>query len=212
MPDKLLQKVIILPLVFALALLPRAKAQTKDSATAIRKDTTVATSKSIDTASKKKFTLNSLAFWKGHPYPYPKLAMICSIVIPGLGQAYNKKYWKIPIIYAGLGTMAYFAITNQQQYTIYNNALKQRTGSPPQVDQFYNIYSTDALISIENYWSRYRNLSIIGAAFIYMLNIVDANVDAQLHSFDVSNNISLNVLPLLSPYGFQPTLCLVKRF
>ena len=210
MPDKLLQKVFILPLIFVFALLPQAKAQTKDSITKVTKDSAVATLHNKDTVTKKKFTLTKLEFWKGHPYPYPKLAMLCSIVLPGLGQAYNKTYWKIPVIYAGLGTMAYFIIWNNNQYQNYNSALKLRNNGG--IDQYYNIYSASDLVSIESYYNRDFWLSVMGASLIYILNIVDANVDAQLHSFDVSDNISLNILPLVSPYGFQPTFCLVKRF
>ncbi|HSY75303.1 MAG TPA: DUF5683 domain-containing protein, partial [Bacteroidia bacterium] len=174
------------------------------------KDSAFAASHTKDTTTKKKVTLTKLEFWKDHPYPYPKLAMLCSVVLPGLGQAYNKTYWKIPVIYAGLGTMAYFIIWNNNQYQNYNSALKLRSNGG--IDQYYNIYSASDLVSIESYYNRDFWLSVMGASLIYILNIVDANVDAQLHSFDVSNNISLNILPLVSPYGFQPTFCLTKRF
>lgn len=198
MASKRLSKSFILAFLLVFATLIQASAQKKDSAD-------VASVK--DTAVKKK---------KKHPYPYPKKAMIYSAILPGLGQAYNKKYWKIPIIYAGLGTMAYFISFNEQEYTKYYSALKTRTAGG--IDPYYTIYSSSDLVTIENYYHRYRDLSVIGAAFIYILNIVDANVDAQLHSFDVSDNLSLHITPQLytdplsGKCGIQPGLCLVKRF
>ena len=150
------------------------------------------------------------------PYPNPKKAMLYSALLPGLGQLYCKSYWRIPIIYAGIGVATYFIVTNSQQYNIYNTAYVQRTNG--QTDQFINIYSTDNLLTIKNYYKRNLQLSVIAVAFIYILNVVDANVDAELHNFDVSDDISVHFAPNLVPnplsggFTFQPGLSLVKRF
>ncbi len=151
----------------------------------------------------------------------PKRAMLYSAVCPGLGQIYNKKYWKLPIIYVGLGTAAYFFVTNTQYYNNYNNALKTRDnylkgiGGP---DQYYNIYTSGTLSDIVAYYRRNVDLTVIIAAGIYLLQIVDANVDAQLHGFNVSDDLSLKFTPNIVPnsltgmMSFQPGFTLVKRF
>jgi len=197
MPDKRLLKRFILSLVFALGLIHIAGAQKSHFSLFKPKDT-------------------SLVMRKPHPYPDPHKAMLLSVAFPGLGQIYNKKYWKLPIIYAGLGVLTYFAIYDGEQYNIYHSALVKRDNG--QIDQFNGIYTNDDLVSIYDYWNRYMWLSIIGGTFIYILNIVDANVDAQLHGFDVSNNLSFNVTPLFNTdymtgrMSIQPGFSLVKRF
>jgi hypothetical protein len=159
---------------------------------------------------------DSLVVKKKHPYPSPLKATIYSAIIPGLGQAYNKRYWKIPIVYAGLGVAAYFIITNQQLYDMYRSAYVTRTTTGN--DPYVGIYSTNDLLTIENFYHRNRDLSIIGAAFIYLLNVVDADVDAELHSFNVSDDISFHFTPNLVPdpwsgsFTFQPGFSLVKKF
>jgi hypothetical protein len=152
-----------------------------------------------------------------HPYPDPKVAMLSSIIVPGLGQFYNKRWWKVGIIYAGLGTCAYFAVTNQQQYAKYHQLLVNSDKGIPNPDPTTNVYTASDLFTIENYYGRNRDISYIAAAFIYILNIVDANVDAQLHNFDVSDNISFRFKPqfyvdMSGRSNFQPVFCLTKRF
>ncbi len=151
----------------------------------------------------------------------PKLAMLFSAVCPGLGQIYNKKYWKLPIIYVGLGAAAYFTVSNLNYYNNYNDALKQRdnyVNHIGQPDQYYNIYSSSELSDIVSYYRKNVDLSIIIGVGIYLLQIVDANVDAQLHGFNVSDDISLKFTPQLAPnpmtglVGFQPGVTVVKRF
>lgn len=142
----------------------------------------------------------------------PAKAMLFSAVCPGLGQIYNQKYWKLPIIYVGMGVAAYFIITNQQYYDNYRNAITNKN------NQYYGLYSESELSDIINYYHRNRDISVIIAAGIYVLSIVDANVDAQLHSFNVSDNISVHFSPNLVPNPltgnicFQPGFTLVKRF
>jgi len=198
MPDKFLQKIIVVSLLCLFAVFNNATAQKKDS-------------------TKPAKPKDTLTFRQKYAYPNAKIAMLCSVVIPGLGQAYNHKYWKIPIVYAGLGTAAYFIITNQQEYVSFNTALKQRTSNPVIKDQYFGVYTIDDLVNNENTCSRYRNISIMAAAFVYLLNIIDANVDGQLRKFDVSDDISLHFSPQLGPDPFgkftiQPGFSLVKRF
>lgn len=123
----------------------------------------------------------------------PKKATIYSAVLPGLGQAYNKKYWKIPIVYAGIGTLSYFIVDNQKEFNRFKNAYKIRMDNGQ--DEFYEILNEQGLINEMDRWRRYRDFCIIGTALVYILQIVDANVDAHLYDFDVGDNLTLRVFP-----------------
>lgn len=123
----------------------------------------------------------------------PRKASLYSI-LPGAGQLYNKKYWKIPIIYAGIGTSLYAAKKNNDNYLTYLNALNSRSDNEGETDQFEN-YSDSQLITIKNYYRKNRDLSYIIAVGIYLFSIVDATVDAHLFNFNVSDDLSLHIAP-----------------
>jgi hypothetical protein len=128
----------------------------------------------------------------------PKKAALYSTVLPGLGQAYNKKYWKIPIIYGGFAALAYGIYFNQTKYVNYKDAYLHRIdGDPTTNDIYVDQYTDDNLITLQRYYHRYRDLSVIGAAILYIFNIVDASVDAHLSTFDVDDKLSLNIHPTL---------------
>jgi hypothetical protein len=136
----------------------------------------------------------------------PRKATIMSAALPGLGQAYNKKYWKIPIIYAGFGVLGYFIKTNNEEYKVYKSAYKNRLdGDASTVDPYVGIYSDADLATLKNFYRRNRDLSIIGASILYILNMVDASVDAHLFYFDVSDNLSLNIQPEINPGPYTAT-------
>ncbi|NQU87895.1 MAG: hypothetical protein HQ541_19270, partial [Mariniphaga sp.] len=136
----------------------------------------------------------------------PKKATIYSAILPGLGQAYNKKYWKIPIIYAGFGVIVYFIDYNNNWYRLFKNAyvdLSVTTGFDKEVfiskykedlpllstidyDNSVEMKNTlDYLTKYQDYSRRNRDLLIIGTAVFYALNIIDASVDAHLFDFDI---------------------------
>ncbi|MDG1719110.1 MAG: DUF5683 domain-containing protein [Flavobacteriales bacterium] len=121
----------------------------------------------------------------------PKKAAIYSAVIPGSGQIYTKKYWKVPIIYGGLVTSAYFINDNNNQYKEYREAalLSYETGE----DQLGYTYSE--LITLKDHYKRNREISYFSFVGVYILNIIDASVNAHLFHFDVSDDISLNIRP-----------------
>ena len=121
----------------------------------------------------------------------PKKASIYSAVIPGAGQIYTKKYWKVPIIYGGLVTSAYFINDNNNQYKEYREAalLSYETGE----DQLGYTYSE--LITLKDHYKRNREISYFSFVGVYILNIIDASVNAHLFHFDVSDDISLNIRP-----------------
>ena len=130
----------------------------------------------------------------------PAKAAFYSAVLPGLGQAYNKRYWKIPIVYAALGTGIYFYIHNNDLYNRYRDAYKSRLAGFKN-DEFYfdsqgNQLSTpritdDGLRRAQKLFRRNKELSLLVTLGIYALNIIDANVDAHLLQYNVDDNLSL---------------------
>ncbi len=138
----------------------------------------------------------------------PRKAWMYSALLPGLGQAYNKKYWKIPIIYAGMGTLFYLAQERNKQYKKYKEGyidfLNYQEGdslatSFKKLDKI-NIDSDDKQIQDQLEWykdqyRRNRDLMIIGMAGVYFLNIIDSMVDAHFYDYDVSDDISLKIEP-----------------
>lgn len=125
-----------------------------------------------------------------------------SAILPGLGQAYNKKYWKLPIIYAGLGGFTYMFVANNEQYNDYRQALKYSANhSNSSVAVYGRVYSQSQLQTQKLYYRKYRDFAAIGVAIIYVLNIIDANVDAHLKTFDVSDDLSINVRPWQTIYS-----------
>lgn len=132
----------------------------------------------------------------------PKRATLYSAILPGLGQAYNKKYWKIPIVYAGIGTIFYFANTNGNEYRNYRDAFDYKSGIKANVDNdIKNIadrYSNENLITIRDYYRRNMELSWIIMALWYGLNIIDATVDAHFFEYDIGDDLTLKVEPAIN--------------
>ena len=131
----------------------------------------------------------------------PKRATLYSTILPGLGQAYNKKYWKIPIIYAGIGTIYYLADMNGDNYRDYRDAFDYKTGLKTETDEdiinIANTYSNDNLVTIRDYYRRNMELSWIIMAVWYGLNIIDATVDAHFFEYDIGDDLTLKVEPML---------------
>ncbi len=128
----------------------------------------------------------------------PRKATIYSAVLPGAGQFYNKKYWKIPIAYIGIGAFSYFTIKNQKEFNRYKTAVLLRQDG--KIDEFTDangnqIYNETALINYMDKYRKNRDLNIIGAFVVYAIQIVDANVDANLFDFDVSDQLSIKIIP-----------------
>ncbi|NRA91257.1 MAG: hypothetical protein HRU26_00995 [Psychroserpens sp.] len=121
----------------------------------------------------------------------PSKAAFYSAVLPGLGQAYNKKYWKIPIVYAALGTGIYFYVTNDQEYDRYRDEYKRRlAGNSPESGEFPGV-SDEGLINAQQTLKRRKELSLLITIGLYALNIIDANVDAHLLQYNVDKNLAI---------------------
>ncbi len=129
------------------------------------------------------------------PIQSPRKAAILSSTLPGLGQIYNKKYWKIPIIYAGLLTSAYYINDNNVQYKLYKDAYLKRLDNNPDNDDFVGEYSSGDLLILKDFYRRNREVSILCFVGTYIINVLDASVDAHLFDYDISEDISLQITP-----------------
>jgi len=125
----------------------------------------------------------------------PSKATFYSAVLPGLGQAYNKKYWKIPIVYGALGAGIYFYKKNDTDYNRYRSAYKRRLAGFTDDEFFGNgsnpAISNDGLIRAQNTLKSNKELSILVTVGLYILNIIDANVDAHLLQYNLDENLSI---------------------
>jgi len=119
----------------------------------------------------------------------PAKAAFYSAIFPGLGQIYNGSYWKLPIVYGALGASVYFYIDNDQQYNRYRDAYKRRLAGYND-DEFQDLLSDESLVDAQKQFRRNKELSLLVTVAFYVLNIVDANVDAHLQQFNVSNDLS----------------------
>ena len=133
----------------------------------------------------------------------PRKAAIRSAILPGWGQAYNKRYWKIPIVYAALGTSAYVFVDNVSWYRklrfAYKVAVEKDVANYGKVDRrlsrFVETNNTSFLQYQRNEYRRNVDYSVLAFVLLWGLNVVDATVDAHLKSFDVSPDLSLHFKP-----------------
>jgi hypothetical protein len=127
-----------------------------------------------------------------------------SACLPGLGQGYNKKYWKIPVIYAGFGLMTYFIYTNADEYLNYKCAYIESSYGNKNGSYSYlvNKYPNPSdLLSAREYYRRNLEISILITVLWYAVNILDAAVDAHLYTFNITDNLTMKVEPSLMPSG-----------
>lgn len=161
---------------------PAIMAQEQDSVAAPAPRFIVEDSTAIDTAFHKHS---------------PRTALTLSLICPGLGQAYNKKYWKIPFIYGAGGAFLYYVSYNQMKYTKFRHAyndFSNGTNENPVVIDGYT-YRTQSFENGMNYYRRNRDLSVAGLAAIYLINVIDAMVDANFSRYDVSDDLSMKIEP-----------------
>jgi hypothetical protein len=122
----------------------------------------------------------------------PKKATLLSAMVPGLGQVYNNKVWKTPIVYGAFITDLYFIQYNNRRYDTFIQALK--SFDKGETTQFPSLNRV-ALVRNVDFWRRNRDLTILLMGVIYALNIVDANVDAHLSGFEISDDLALDIKP-----------------
>ena len=132
----------------------------------------------------------------------PKIAIALSAVLPGAGQVYNRKAWKVPIVYAGLGAATYCVYHFATMTNMYKFEYRYRkNGETDKLDPDLSTLSDETVLSEKNYYRRFMEISIAALAIVYMLNIVDAAVDAHLYYFDISDNLALSVQPFARNYA-----------
>jgi hypothetical protein len=157
-------------------------------------------------------TLSTKATKKVH---LPRKATIYSAVLPGLGQIYNRKYWKVPFVYGGFGALGYFVYWNQSRLELVTNGYFDISDKNPETKSYENIEEfkgrdwknssvlkdTQSVLrrSIDSY-RRQRDLVIIGTVGFYLFNILDANVNAHLIDFDISEDLTM----VMVPYSVDP--------
>jgi len=148
----------------------------------------------------------------------PTKATIMSACLPGLGQIYNRKYWKVPIIYAGFGVMTYFIYTNADEYLDFRCAYIESVNgiTNGNYEDLVARYTQQELLSAVEYYRRNLEISVLITALWYVLNIVDATVDAHLFTYNISENLTLKASPeLMLPvrgHLVQPGLKLCLNF
>lgn len=128
----------------------------------------------------------------------PRKATILSAILPGAGQVYNNKAWKVPLIYAGFMADIYFINFNNKRYQTFRTALFAFDDGDR--SQFPSL-NREALVRNVDYWRQNRDLTILLLAAIYALNLIDANVDAHLSGFDISDDISMKIEPNVGTFA-----------
>ncbi len=145
-----------------------------------------------DSATSRQDTAKMLDWRARHQ---PARATIYSAILPGAGQAYNRKYWKIPLAIGGLGVAYWFIQDNNRSFQRYKNAYLNVVNGRP--DEFNGIYSGDQLRQVADTYHRWRDLSYVAFGLVYALNVVDASVDGYFVRFNVSEDLTLRAGPSL---------------
>ncbi len=169
--------------------------------------------------------------------PDPVRATMLAVALPGMGQIYNKKYWKVPIVYLGFGGVAYSISYFSSNYNTFMTAYQDFTDDIAATDSYRDLivadpstydrmnypdtYNSslesqykDALLSKLDYFKKYRDFSYIGIGLWYLMTILDAHVDACLFNYDVSDNLGIDIVPLalMQENGIQTGVNLSVRF
>ncbi len=126
----------------------------------------------------------------------PKKATIMSAIIPGLGQVYNKKYWKVGLLYAAGAGLGYGLKINTDSLKGYQSSLiAELDDDSTTINYLYADLAVDKIRSERNYYRKTRDQMILGLGLLYILQIIDANVDAHLREFDVNEDLAIKPQP-----------------
>ena len=147
-------------------------------------------------------------------------ATMLAIALPGLGQIYNRKYWKVPVVYLGFGAIIYAVDYNGSRYNTYLKAYQDLIDAFKETDSYLNLnwqgevdpndfdqalnpsnyaWYKDRILRQVDYFRKYRDLSYIGIAAWYLVTILDANVDASLFNYDISDELDVEIGPAQVP-------------
>lgn len=182
--------------VFFLLVLLSSVCTAQETKTTITKDSSETVGKNI---TREIVSMKDSAVKKPHS---PRTAAIRSAILPGLGQIYNKKYWKLPLVYGALGVTGYIFFDNIKVYKESKFAYAARIKAEPplrdstdynKLETKYKLYSTGSIRNQRDKFRQYIDYSVLFFIFFWGLNVIDASVDAHLKSFDVSPNLSLKL-------------------
>ena len=132
---------------------------------------------------------------KSLKYYNPKKATKLSAVLPGLGQVYNKQYWKLPVIYGGYAVIGHYIKFNNDMYHEFKNALTYEIDDNVSTINPFPNFSRNSLERNMDFWRRNRDMLIIFTGVYYLLNIIDAHVFAHLNEFDTNSDLSIKIEP-----------------
>lgn len=197
-------KKCLFPLV--VLLMVGATVRGQDSVTVIREDSLIIQSQ--DTVQLKTYSSR---------YD-PRKALLYAAIVPGLGQIYNKKYWKLPLVYGGFVALGYGINFYQEGYIKYKKELfyNIENGYDADTDIRPNdVYSTANYRRIVDQYKRQRDFMIILMGGMYLLQIVDAHVDAHLKEFDLNPNLQVSIEPMIEQndlFGRQSGVSLIIKF
>jgi hypothetical protein len=141
----------------------------------------------------------------------PRIAAIRSGVLPGLGQIYNKRWWKVPVIYGGFVMLGLAYDFNQRYYREFLAEVRYRSENQQQPkNPLYAGYSFEGIVRVKDNFRRNRDLSILGFVGLHAINIIDAYVDAKFFRFDVSNDLSLRIDPSIERTQYASQFNIIK--
>lgn len=154
--------------------------------------------------SSRSMFLKILFPGKRPPYN-PEIAWRRSAILPGWGQLYNKSYWKLPLVYGAYGAIGYAIFFNHTEYNRFRAAFLARTDDDSTTvdNEFSPNVPDEGLRTARDRARRDRDLAILGALLIHVLQVVEAFVDAHLKDFDVSEDLSLKIGPAIPPHRTQ---------
>jgi len=164
----------------------------------------------MDTVAKATVDADTLVPPQRLPFTaVPKKAGLYSAIFPGMGQLYNRQYWKLPVIYAGMAVSGYFLIDNIKQYRDFRKVYIGRIDNDPTTKDDLT-YTTDEVKLLQDTYKKYTDLTVLFTALGYTIQVLDAVASAHLKNFDISPDISMRMQPVL--YGNGVGLGIVMNF
>jgi hypothetical protein len=142
-------------------------------------------------------------------HPTPKRAGFYSALLPGLGQTYNRQYWKTGFVLAGFTTLGLVLNYNSKQYRLYQTVYQGRIDNNPATTDTLFQYSTDDINTLRKGYRTYVEYTVIGMTAFYAANILDAFISAHLKSFDMSKDISMRIQPMWNNFQQPGVRCLI---
>ena len=136
--------------------------------------------------------MDGVVSYRTNQYPLPGKATLYSLLLAGLGQAYNGEFWKIPIYIGGLGAAYYFYNTNEINYQRYRRIYKEATSTEA---AYTGPITAEQALYYRDVFRRYRDYSILAMALVYLLQVIDANVFSYMHDFEIADDMALDVRP-----------------